>query len=529
MAVQDVITVGVGSAPGTVAFLVTRGLGAISPTEDLTYAVEVDWDADGDYLDANEDITADVWSVEISRGRDYASQLTGRAIAGRCRITLGNSDGKYSPFNTDSPLFGSILPKRRVRVRAVWPLNIVLWTGDLDSIRPAALSPGDVPTATLEATGVMARLTGKRVTPAASPGADTGALIGTVLTAAGIVAGDQVLDTGATTTGRWYEPDTSALEAARRLEETELGFLYEDEAARYVYEKRGHRLVSDHLTVQAEFSDEPGAALGYQGITEEDPLRELYNEIPVTVQPYTLQSEAILWTLSGETPTLTAGETKAWWAQYPDAGAATGAYVEAWTTPVVGTDITQTGVSNGDIAVVVSKFGNAMKISITNNHVSDTATITLLRAKGTAVTQDNPVRIVAEDTDSQDAYGQRTFRLPGPWYANTDDAQSLADLTLARHKDPQAILILSFVANSSLALKQQSLTRKISDRVLVTADGDTQLGIDGREFFIEAIQHQIDRRGKLHTVTWSLSQAELDAGFWVLGTSLLGIDTRLYG
>ena len=83
-----------------------------------TYVLEVDWNGDGDFGDANEDITADMIDFETGRGRDFASQLTGRAVAGRLRATLLNTTGKYSPFNTGSPLTGNVLPGRKVRLRS---------------------------------------------------------------------------------------------------------------------------------------------------------------------------------------------------------------------------------------------------------------------------------------------------------------------------------------------------------------------------------------------------------------------------
>ena len=46
------------------------------------YNVYVDWNNDGDFSDSNEDISADVTAVTARLGRNFASQLTGEAIAG---------------------------------------------------------------------------------------------------------------------------------------------------------------------------------------------------------------------------------------------------------------------------------------------------------------------------------------------------------------------------------------------------------------------------------------------------------------
>ena len=75
----------------------------------------------------------------------------------------------------------------------------------------------------------------------------------------------------------------------------------------------------------------------------------------------------------------------------------------------------------------------------------------------------------------------------------------------------------------------QALTRDVSERITVVASGTgaagAQLGID-RDFFIEAIAHRYSLAG--HWVGYELSDAfEGDGGYWVLGVSTLGNDTRL--
>jgi hypothetical protein len=62
----------------------------------------VDWDNDDDYLDAGEDVTSRLLSLEWRRGQDYASQLTGRSTAAKLTAVLDNTSGDYSSFNTGS-------------------------------------------------------------------------------------------------------------------------------------------------------------------------------------------------------------------------------------------------------------------------------------------------------------------------------------------------------------------------------------------------------------------------------------------
>jgi hypothetical protein len=85
-----------------------------------------------------------------------------------------------------------------------------------------------------------------------------------------------------------------------------------------------------------------------------------------------------------------------------------------------------------------------------------------------------------------------------------------------------------YQANMDDAHMQQAVNRDVSDRITVVANGTgvsgARLGISG-DFYIEAEEHHYDLGG--HFVTYDLSDAGLDGGYWSLGYSALGIDTRL--
>ena len=87
---------------------------AITPVPKL----EIDWNNDGDFRDTGETIDNGRirGSLRWQYGRDKASQLEGRSIAGRLHAVLENTSGDYSSFNTSSAIAGLILPKRTVRL-----------------------------------------------------------------------------------------------------------------------------------------------------------------------------------------------------------------------------------------------------------------------------------------------------------------------------------------------------------------------------------------------------------------------------
>jgi len=493
-----------------------------------TYVIEVDWVGDALFAGPDDDVTADVWEFETRRGRDYASQLTGRATAGQLRATLRNLSGAYSSLNTSSPIYGSIVPGRLVRIRTTAPATTTLWTGYLERIMPS-VSIGNVPTVSLEASGPLSRLTGKQISPAALANETTGTVVDAILDAAGWPVGARDIDAGQTTITRWYADRTEALTAIREVEETELGFLNEAANGDINYEDRHHRLKAPRTVSQATFSDAVAATNTYRSIEQQDPLREIYNEIVATVSPLlAVGAVSVLWTLD-EQPTIDPGTSLVLGAEYPnpDVDPSNGAYVDAWTTPAPTTDVQVSGADIADIAISAVKFANTMEITLTNNGPT-TATVTLLQGRGDPVKRKAPVRVAQEDAASQAAYGERTYLLPGPWLPATAIARDFTGYLISRYKDPLPTLRMGIHANRDSASMTQALTRDISDRVTITADGpQTQLGITAQDFFIESITHRVSNRGTKHEVFFDLSSADGDAGYWVLGLSALGFETRL--
>lgn len=88
---------------------------------DADVAVLWDFDNDGNFNEPEEDITSYVLSAESSLGRDFPSQINGKASPGQLSLTLDNTDNRFSFFNQASPLNTgpfSLSTGRKVRVRA---------------------------------------------------------------------------------------------------------------------------------------------------------------------------------------------------------------------------------------------------------------------------------------------------------------------------------------------------------------------------------------------------------------------------
>lgn len=510
-----------------------------------TYVCEVDWNADGDFLDAQEDITGDVIRMEWTRGRDYASQLTGRSVGGVLLLDLDDRDGKYASFNTASAIVtagGSIVPGRKVRVRTTAPSAATLWTGFLRSVLPGRAASGEK-TARLEAVGPLGLIGEKKVRAARLTSVRTDVAIGAILDDVGWPAGDRSLDTGDTTITRWYAKERLCIDALRDVELSEGGFIQEAKDGKIAFERRQHRLLgTPHTTVQATFSDAAGAARTYREPVQEDPLLQIFNIFRAGVQLYTVGALQVLWTLAetgAASPKIVAGQTKTFIAKWPTADATNqDDAVDAWTTPVATTDWTANSAADGSgtdltasLTAVVVKSANHMEIALTNGHATLDAYVTFLQARGTPVTKNDLLVIEAKDATSQTAYGQREWPSPGPYIPNSQEAEDWCRYNLAIYKDPAPVIGIHVVANKDSTHMTEVLTREIGDRITVVATNNAKLGIS-QDFFIENEHHTVEP-GRFHTVEWGLSPIGGSASvggfgkFWVMDVSKLDTETVL--
>jgi len=511
-----------------------------------SYTLLVDWNNDGDFTDANDDITGDSLSVTWSRGRDYASALQGRSVAGKLTAVLINTGGKYSPSNTSSALTGNILPGRSIKLQAgsgsfdyTFPIAFndgVRWQGKLDRIKPSPAAKGRK-TATLTAFGTLGYLNQFETQLASQTNRRTDQAVGDILDDVGWTsADDRDLDTGQTTISRFWMSGKKTIDALRLVEEAEAGFIKESKSGQIAFENRYHRLTETASTTsQATFTDAGGAAHTFEQIQQADPLSTIVNHVEATARTFDTAALGVLWThpeTGAASPTLAPGESKTFEAEYPNPDAGNNAMeVDAWTTPAATTDYLLNsayggGGTNltGDITVTQTKTAERMAITLTNSATGSDGYLTKLQARGTAVTTKNPCIVRAIDTTSQTTYGERKYIAKTKFIPTTSEAQDWCDYHAAIYGSPTNILTMTIPASAPGNIGQ-ALSRDLSDRITVTATGDAKLGINA-DFFIESENHAVTAGGTQHVTSWQLSPASGGySQFWVLGTSVLGTST----
>jgi hypothetical protein len=241
----------------------------------------------------------------------------------------------------------------------------VLWTGDVAEL-VSSVQAGPEKVAAISGEGWLSKLATQRITPPASlTGRKTGLLVGNVLAGSMLLHPPGVIDEGDVKTGVFAIEETTAMEVARRVEETEFGFLHETQEGYLSFASRSHR---DGSTSRVTFTDAPDGKYGYHRLEPYDWRREVFNRVVAGVSPWTEGEEATLFTDPGPYA-LTPGQALALRASYDgtvvrwtghkrdvvSSGEVTGISVETFSDPTAGSfdvDMPDT-VNAGDLLIIL--------------------------------------------------------------------------------------------------------------------------------------------------------------------------------
>lgn len=172
----------------------------------------------------------------------------------------------------------------------------VLWTGDVAEL-VSSVQAGPEKVAAISGEGWLSKLATQRITPPASvEGRKTGLLVGNVLAGAMLLHPPGVIDEGDVTTGAFAIDEATAMEVARRVEETEFGFLHETQEGYLSFASRSHR---DGSASRVTFTDAADGKYGYHRLEPYDWRREVFNRVVAGVSPWSEGEEATLFTDPG--------------------------------------------------------------------------------------------------------------------------------------------------------------------------------------------------------------------------------------
>jgi hypothetical protein len=491
----------------------------------------IDWNNDGDFVDALEDISAYVVHASWKRGRDYASTLTGQTTSLSGSITLTNFNGEWNSFNSSSPFYG--LFKSGLKFQIVYDDGIspiIQASGFVDKLN-ININVSGQHTATISAYGPLGWLKKKSTAVTMHQDIRTGEAIDVLLDSAGWPAGMREIDNGYTLIPYWYSISSrSIVDLMRDLEASEYGTIYETKDGKIGFASRLRNKLPVYGVSAATLSDAPGATLQYSDIQQTE--AEVYDCASATVLSHVVIDSAILWTcgqIGESSPSIAPGATLDIWASCPNSMSDTSIVaVQSWTTPVATTDFraNTTALGSGaditsDISVTVSKFSSDLKISLKNNNAA-TAYIIFLQARGSALQKST--------SSVSSGTGDNQFPISAPWLPSVDVAQGYCDQVVADFKDLKPILSVQYPAFRSAAQKAESLARDLMHRITLTATGRSKLGVSA-DFIVDAISMEIMNNIEWST-TYEVQQAPAYVAAWVLGATAachLGTDTKLVG
>jgi len=406
--------------------------GTISPGQaaNLRWTFIVAWD--GTYTGENE--ASRMVDLSVRRGRQHQIGSAGGPetfAVGRAIGEFDNSDGRYDPWNTSSPLYPNVRPGKFVRIAVKdddGGVNYQVMRGVIDDI--LLIKRGKDQVARIVVSDGFSWLAGKTINRGLTQDVQKYTNVIRVRDKADWPDVEWGSDITVDTTNHayWWAWNQNALKALHEFNQAEWAVAFCNREGRLTWHPRDWGYLRTISISQAEILADIGRP---------NPWESVRNIIRVTSAPKELnEAGAILWQLRG-TPAIADGaefyiEALFKYEEWQPCGAAVGfdhtVNAEAGGG---GADLT------GDCPLTYdTDIGEGAKITITNNSGSD-GYITLLKTTGDAIYAPSIDIREAADTDSQADYGPKTLEVKSRWIEDTEYAQTLATWLLSEFKDPR--------------------------------------------------------------------------------------------
>lgn len=482
-----------------------------------TWTIAVDWNGDGTFGQAIDDVTTRVIEANWFLGmrmlyQDIADNPT-------LKLTLRNDDGRFSPENNDlaNPLRGLVRPRRLVRIQSNdGTTTRTHWTGWIESIQPMVnrngrrivdiLASGPMPFYTAAETKIALQINKRSdevvsalLTEVSIPNAPT-PIVNAGNTSFPYIGDNWVRQGGMT------DLDMDTFDVYRALGDitaAERGRFFFDREARAVFWNRHYLLVEQ--PVSATFNDTM-TALDYTYAGSD----QLKNEVSVVCQPRSITPSAVtLWELQEAVIEIPPNSTRRIYVKYTDDSG----------NRIGGNNVTLTNVtfSQGTATHSIDPKASGAELVFTNS-AATMAVVQTAVVLGRKMTAFDRLEATAKDTSSIGSYGRRTYRLNLPSLSALADAQYIADFELNRRKEPQgrvsAVTVSSHGRQGGVHHdKQLSLT--MGNRVQVT---ETQTGHNA-SYYVVGELHRLTAGGTLYQTTWYLEPAPVRYP-WRLGDNV---------
>lgn len=504
-------------------------------------ATEAVWDASGFMLVAggvapagfnigaasNRYDNLSAWVQRATWRLGFTQAFTRVADDVEAELALNNHDRLFSPDYASGPLYGLLLPQRRLVIESVYSGTTRRhFTGFLHSLRPAPGSANGTLLATLRAVGFVEHLKATELTLPLMENTTAEAVIEAVVnrtnlppaTLGGIywtwdVPGRNTWDSGAMRfsdptavlaldvgrntypyVGDTWDKITSAFDAITSVAEAERGKVYVDRDGKLNFKNRAWLQVK--TSVDATITNPHGVDYIYGADA-------LVNAVRVNAYPRAISDSATdeLWTLD-EPVTVkprSQEEVRARWV------AAEGERVGA--KDVVAPNTGDGSLVSDPAGITAGAYeidARGATITLVNGG-GRTRDVTTLIWRGRRITSANVMSRTAIDTTSIAAYGRRELSLDLKLVADPTFAQAVAEYELRQRKDARGLAASVTLLDKDGTYLTHCLARTVGDRITLS-EGQTGHSAD---YFVVGERHEVVDNGRLHACTLYLEPVPL--------------------
>lgn len=499
----------------------------------------IDFDRNGLFAGAYDDVSADLMSARWNIGARGANQSVGNA--GRATLRLNDEAGIYNPDNAASPIYGKLRPRVNVKITVAqtpYSAQHVAFRGYVEAVRLPFDVVAGVRFVEVDCADIFGLLRDSVVELPLLENKRTDEIIETILrlvelpplggvgwrlgvagmselgvtTVLGDVEAGFDLQTGlytASYAGDNWGNGISALSAIKSAVEAERGRFYFDREGRAVFKNRQYlqKLTTPAATITAAQS---ASRVFYE---------DLKNVVKVTTEPRKIETSVTLFELDEPIECKPNAQTK-FSAKFTNSAGVEVAGRNLVTPSEGGGTLATTG---GSISFEMTAKAKQADFVFDNPNYAN-VTITTLIITGDRLTSFGTVEAVAADEGLAFLDGRRELIIDGKLLDNLADGQNIANYEFGRLSTAVGYTNqISLMGDEAAAV----FDVEVMDAVQISG---VYPGIDETSVVVgEAHDWRADKAGATYRRDLFLESRQLGA-FWLLGVtgySELGISTRL--
>lgn len=470
------------------------------------------------------DESGNLMEIQTQRGRKHlvrgANGFEPMGI-GEASLVLRNSDGRYDPLNTSSPLYDAVAPGKEVRVQVGENGTYYnIFTGHIQDIKP--ITNGSVARVQVLVRDGWQWLKDRTVRLAAQANYRTDEALNALRGAVNYPFSSSIY-VGVDTIPYWWAGNRDAMTEMHSVSDSEFGLLWIAADGTLTFRRRPYQwfLSASHTLT----------GLNINELNFAQPWEVMRNVIQIRVYPIEQRTKQILWksqgmlkVRSGKTITLNVkynlrtGQDEQALAMNVRA-AALSIDNPAKTVDVIAS-ATEGGIGPDEstgLTITVTNKGEEGTIVITNNRAY-TLWISRLQLKGRVIIFNNAVTV---ETDSSGSDPERSFVLDLPWQQNVEKAQLYADYLSTFMMDPRAAPTVR-TNRAGLAIQCAELFTGIQFTI-------ASLGLSAKLYRLCGVAHEWNALSHNVLQTQMFLERKDETGYFTLDTSQLdGADVLAY-